>query len=117
MKLTKKQIKQLRALARMKDEDIDFSDIPEKLDWSNAVVGKFYRPVKKSLTIRIDADVLAWVKRQGKGYQTRINRYLREKMQGSNKSSPALGLVSLEGAEWPRLGNTELPERTNETSW
>jgi hypothetical protein len=51
----------------MKDEGIDFTDIPEKTNWNNAVVGKFYRPIKKSLTIRIDADVLAWVKRQGKG--------------------------------------------------
>jgi uncharacterized protein (DUF4415 family) len=85
MKLTKSQAKQLRALKRMKDEDIDFSDIPEKTDWSGAVVGKFYRPLKKSVTIRIDADVLAWVKRQGKGYQTRINAYLREAMHRKRK--------------------------------
>jgi uncharacterized protein (DUF4415 family) len=85
MKLTKEQAKELRALSRMKDKDIDFSDIPEKLDWSNAVIGKFYRPIKKSLTIRIDADVLAWVKAQGKGYQTRINSYLRDAMDKSKK--------------------------------
>ncbi|HZU32750.1 MAG TPA: BrnA antitoxin family protein [Candidatus Angelobacter sp.] len=85
MKLTKDQAKQLRTLQRMKDEDIDLSDIPEKLDWSKAVVGKFYRPVKKSLTIRIDADVLAWVKSSGKGYQTRINAYLREAMNKTKK--------------------------------
>lgn len=78
----------------MKDEDIDFSDIPEKLDWSNAVVGKFYRPVKKSLTIRIDADVLAWVKRQGKGYQTRINNYLREAMQKTRKKEAGVAGVT-----------------------
>jgi uncharacterized protein (DUF4415 family) len=59
MKLTKNQAKQIRALKRMKDEDIDFTDLPEKTNWNNAVVGKFYRPIKKSLTIRIDADVLA----------------------------------------------------------
>ena len=87
MKLTKKQAKQLRALARMKDEDIDFSDIPEKTDWSKAVVGKFYWPIKKSLTIRIDADVLAWVKRQGKGYQTRINNYLRRAMESAHNKT------------------------------
>jgi uncharacterized protein (DUF4415 family) len=91
MKLTKNQVKELRALSRMKDEDIDFSDIPERLDWSNAVVGKFYRPVKKSLTIRIDADVLAWVKSQGKGYQTRINRYLREAMNNARKQPASAG--------------------------
>jgi len=45
-------------------------------------MGKFYRPRKKSLTIRIDADVLAWLRGQGKGYQTRINALLRETMNG-----------------------------------
>jgi uncharacterized protein (DUF4415 family) len=87
MKLTKNQAKQIRALKRMKDEDIDFTDIQEKTDWSKAVVGKFYRPIKKSLTIRIDADVLAWVKKQGKGYQTRINSYLRQAMESAHKKT------------------------------
>ena len=73
--------KEITAIMRMKDEDIDLSDIPEITDWSKAVVGKFYRPIKKSLTIRVDADVLAWLKSQGKGYQTRINSLLREAMQ------------------------------------
>ena len=74
-------IRELKALKRMKDEDIDLSDIPEIRDWSKTVVGKFYRPIKKSLTIRVDADVLAWLKAQGKGYQTRINSLLREAME------------------------------------
>ena len=87
MRLTKSQAKEIRALKRMKDEDIDFTDIPEKTDWSNPVVGKFYRPIKESLTIRIDADVLAWVKRQGKGYQTRINSYLRRAMECAHKKT------------------------------
>jgi uncharacterized protein (DUF4415 family) len=79
-KLTKRQASQLEALREMKDEDIDLSDIPEITDWSNAVVGKFYRPVKQSLTIRLDADVIAWLKSQGSGYQTRINSLLRAAM-------------------------------------
>jgi uncharacterized protein (DUF4415 family) len=91
MKLTKDQVRQLEALKRMKDEDIDFSDIPELTGPRNFVVGKFYRPVKKSLTIRIDADVLAWVKSQGKGYQTRINRYLREAMNNAKKQPASAG--------------------------
>jgi uncharacterized protein (DUF4415 family) len=70
--------KEMADLRRMKDEDIDFTDIPEKVDWSKAVRGKFYRPLKESLTIRIDADILAWLRGQGKGYQTRINAMLRE---------------------------------------
>jgi hypothetical protein len=52
MKLTKSQAKQIRALKRMKDEDIDFTDIPEKTDWSGAVMAKFYRPNKKLVTVR-----------------------------------------------------------------
>ena len=69
----------------MKDEDIDLSDIPEQLNWSNAVVGKFYRPVKQSLTIRLDADVIAWLKYQASGYQTRINSLLRTAMTSSTR--------------------------------
>ncbi len=74
----------IRVLRRMKDREIDTTDIPPKLDWSKAVVGKFYRPIKKPLTIRIDADVLAWLKGQGRGYQTRINALLRCAMETSS---------------------------------
>ena len=56
IKLTKNQANQIRALKRMKDEDIDFSDIPEKTDWSNAVAGKFYRPIKKLVAVRKSAN-------------------------------------------------------------
>ena len=73
---------ELEALLRLRDEDIDTSDIPEITDWSKAVVGKFYRPIKSSVTIRLDADVLAWIKRSGPGYQTRINALLRQAMHG-----------------------------------
>jgi len=82
-KLTRTQAKDIAALRTMKDEDIDLSDIPEQLDWTKAVRGKFYRPVKQSLTIRLDADVIAWLKSQGSGYQTRINSLLRHAMVGS----------------------------------
>jgi uncharacterized protein (DUF4415 family) len=75
------QADEIRALKRMKDREIDTTDIPPVLDWSQAVVGKFYRPIKKPLTIRLDADVLAWLKGQGKGYQTRINALLRSSME------------------------------------
>lgn len=81
--------KELKALEQMKDEDIDFSDIPEITDFSKTVVGKFYRPIKKSLTIRVDTDVLAWLKSQGKGYQTRINSLLREAMEHHDRRSKA----------------------------
>jgi uncharacterized protein (DUF4415 family) len=79
-KIDPKQAKELRNLEKMKQNDIDLSDLPEVLDWEGAVVGKFYRPIKKPLTLRVDADVLAWLKSQGKGYQTRINEILRSAM-------------------------------------
>jgi len=80
-KVTKGHASEIRSLRRMKDEEVDLTDIPVRTDWSNAAIGKFYRPIKKSLTIRIDADVLAWLKGQGKGYQTRINSLLRRVME------------------------------------
>jgi uncharacterized protein (DUF4415 family) len=79
---------ELEALVRLRDEDIDTSDIPEITDGSKAVVGKFYRPIKSSVTIRLDADVLAWLKRSGPGYQTRINALLRQAMHGGPNSAP-----------------------------
>lgn len=81
------QADEIRELDQMKDDEIDTTDIPPVLDWSKAVMGKFYRPIKKPLTIRLDADVLAWIKGQGKGYQTRINSILRSSMErsGSDK--------------------------------
>ena len=79
------------ALLRRKTQLNDISDIPEVTDWSKAVVGKFYRPIKKSLTIRIDADVLAWLKGQGKGYQTKINGILREAMGEVNQRATKSG--------------------------
>jgi uncharacterized protein (DUF4415 family) len=78
--------REIRALKRMKDSDIDTTDIPPISDWSKAVVGKFYRPIKKPLTIRLDADVLAWLKGQGRGYQTRINALLRTAMESGNRT-------------------------------
>ncbi|MGA7885834.1 MAG: BrnA antitoxin family protein [Acidobacteriaceae bacterium] len=81
-KPTAAQIKRLQALATRPDSEIDLSDMPE-LDekfWRNAVPNPFYRPIKKQLTVRLDADVIAWLRRQGKGYQTRMNALLRDAM-------------------------------------
>lgn len=77
---TDKQRRDIQALASMSDEDIDTTDIPEVVDWSKAEIGKFYRPIKKAVSIRLDADVLAWLKMQGGGYQTRMNKILRRAM-------------------------------------
>jgi uncharacterized protein (DUF4415 family) len=74
-----------KGVARIKDVDIDFSDIPELTDewFAHAVRGKFYRPVKEIVSIRLDKDVLAFYRSQGAGYQTRINDTLRAAMQGA----------------------------------
>jgi len=71
--------RELAALSARPEKDIDFSDLPPttREDWAGAVRGKFYRPVKKQLTVRIDADVVEWLKSQGKGYQSRLNAILR----------------------------------------
>jgi uncharacterized protein (DUF4415 family) len=80
--LTKKQKAELKALSDMSDSEIDYSDIPPLNDafWKNAVRNPFYRPTKTSTTVRVDSDVLAWLKSQGKGYQSRLNTILREAM-------------------------------------
>jgi uncharacterized protein (DUF4415 family) len=85
-KVSRKVAKELAALARMPDDKIDLTDAPEVQEWRGAVVGKFYRPIKKPVTIRVDADVLDWLKRQGSGYQTRINKLLREAMEGKRRA-------------------------------
>lgn len=83
--LTKKELAELKAL---EGRPIDTSDIPElpASAWKNAVRGKFYRPVKKAVSLRLDADVIAWLKKDGEGYQTRANRLLRERMLADKAS-------------------------------
>jgi uncharacterized protein (DUF4415 family) len=88
---------QKRDIAAMKDEDIDFSDIPLVLDWSGAEVGKFYRPPKKAITIRLDTDVLAWLKGYGRGYQTRVNLLLRHAMANSARRTAKGNRVTKRG--------------------
>jgi uncharacterized protein (DUF4415 family) len=83
--LTRAQLAELKSLESVPDEAIDTSDAPELPDWSGARRGLFYRPIKQQLTLRLDADVVAWFKRHttaSEGYQTRINRALREYVQG-----------------------------------
>jgi uncharacterized protein (DUF4415 family) len=80
--LTAEQRKQLETLAKMPDSEIDFSDAPvlPEAVWKDAVRGRFYRPVKQAVSLRLDADVVAWLKKDGDGYQTRANQMLRERM-------------------------------------
>ncbi|UDF03822.1 BrnA antitoxin family protein [Asticcacaulis sp. AND118] len=80
--LTEAQKRQLEALAARPDSEIDVSDIPPLTDgfWENALRNPFMRPVKQQATVRLDADVLDWLKSSGKGYQTRLNAILRKEM-------------------------------------
>jgi len=84
--LTDAQKQHLDELATMPDEEIDTSDIPELTDAQLAAMRRpeHFRPVKKQITARVDADVLAWLKSQGKGYQSRMNAILRAAMLNSS---------------------------------
>ena len=86
--MTEARRAKLRTLGLRPDSEIDFSDIPEMTDeeWKNAERGNFYRPVKRQITARVDADVLDWLKSQGKGYQSRINDILRREMLAAYKA-------------------------------
>lgn len=84
--LTEAQKAEIKALASMSDDDIDYSDIPPLTDsfWLNAKRNPYYRPIKQQLTLRIDADLIAWFKKRaegGRGYQSNINQALREYME------------------------------------
>lgn len=90
--LTPVQQAELEALAALPDDQIDTKAMPEVRDWSGAQRGLFFRPIKKQLTLRIDADVIAWFKSHtpnGDGYQTSINRALREYVEQHNDAPPA----------------------------
>jgi len=80
--LTDEQRVRLGALANRPDSEIDYSDIAPLGDdfWKNAVRNPLYKPVKQVTTVRVDSDVLLWLKGQGKGYQTRMNAILRDAM-------------------------------------
>jgi uncharacterized protein (DUF4415 family) len=91
---TRKQLAELEAIAALPDDAIDTSDAPEVLDWSGAERGLFYRPYKKQITLRLDADLLGWFKshtKSAKGYQTRINHALREYVRMQEKRSMEQG--------------------------
>jgi uncharacterized protein (DUF4415 family) len=89
--LTKAQIANLEALAARPDSEIDTSDIPvlPAEHWKKGIRGHFYRPVKRQITARVDADVLEWLKSHGKGYQSRINAILRREMLEALKKEVA----------------------------
>ena len=88
--LTDEQRARLSLLAKIPDSEIDYSDIPSMGDafWKSAIRNPFYKPTKQATTVRIDADVLLWLKSTGKGYQTRINAILRDAMMRKHGLDP-----------------------------
>lgn len=74
---SKKQ-QELEALAKKSDLDINTSDIPVSDQWGSAEAGKFFRPIKERVSIRLDADILAWFRANHSRYQTAVNKALRE---------------------------------------
>ena len=87
--LTEAQKSNLVRRAAPTDRQIDTDDLPELTDAQMAKMerGRFYRPVKRQITARLDADVLAWLKAEGKGYQTRMNTILRREMMAALKAT------------------------------
>jgi len=80
--LTDKHLSELEALSKKPDCEIDCSEIEPLAEgfWNTSSSGRFYRPIKTQASVRIDADVLEWLKAPGKGYQTRLNAILRAAM-------------------------------------
>lgn len=87
-----RQKRELAFLRALPDDRIDTSDIAElpANAWKDAIRGRFYRPIKQAVSMRLYADVVAWLKERGKGYQTRANRILRERMMNETRR-PASG--------------------------
>lgn len=93
--LPPRQRAELKALAALRDDASDTSDAPEFPDRSGATRGLFYRSVKQQLTLRLDSDVVAWFKHRAtaaEGYQTRINRALRDTCVGRPAGAGARAL-------------------------
>jgi uncharacterized protein (DUF4415 family) len=88
---TKKSETDWKRIDAMKDEDIDFSDIPEATPemFARAVLRRNFEPIprKKQLTLRVDSDVVEWYRKQGRGYQTKINALLRAYMKEHQRNS------------------------------
>ena len=76
--LTESQHAEIKALEALEETAIDTSDIPPSADFAGGVRGAFFRPIKKPLSLRLDADIIEWFRRGGEGYQSRINAALRE---------------------------------------
>lgn len=90
--LTYRQRAELQSLQEISDDQINTTDIPEILDWTGAQRGVLYRPIRQQITLRLDANIISWFKAHaqgGRGYQTDINRALREHVLRCEKEAKA----------------------------
>ena len=86
-RISEQQRRELQRLADRPDSRIDYSDAPERsVPASDVQVGRFYRPIKQLVSLRVDADVLHWFRGRGKKYQTYMNEVLRREMQTNGRN-------------------------------
>ena len=85
-KLKDEQLRELDRLAELPDEQIDTSDIPEVLDFSDAIRGRFHRNTRQPVTVRIDRDILDWFASHGEPLQSHINAALRNYVEQRSSS-------------------------------
>jgi uncharacterized protein (DUF4415 family) len=85
MNTDKKMLEELKTLATLKDEDIDFSDIPEINDFTGWEQNPFFKPIKAPISAKLDKDVIAWLKMHG-SISKFLNQICREKMQEEKQS-------------------------------
>lgn len=85
-KLAEARKREIAAIAAKTDATIDISEMPEVVDWTGAEVGRFYRPVKRPVTMRLDDDVIDWLKSYGRGYQTKANLLLRHAIRSRRQT-------------------------------
>jgi uncharacterized protein (DUF4415 family) len=86
--LSAQQRADLDSAAAIPDGKINTAEIPEQVDWTGATRGMFFRPIKKQITLRLDADLIAWFRQHttsDTGYQTRINQALRDYVARTDK--------------------------------
>ena len=76
-----------RKLYARRDRSLDCSEIPQlpPEQWAKGIIGKYYRPLKSQISVRIDKDVLEWLKSKGRGHLSRINLILRERMESERR--------------------------------
>ena len=80
--------KRTRQLYEGRDARLDHAEVPQlpPESWEGAVIGKYYRPIKSQISVRIDNDVLAWLRSKGEGHLSRINAILREHMEAERQA-------------------------------